>query len=219
MYNAVYDSITDAAFYKAENVTLVGKSGTAQIPNSYGGYLTGNYDYVRSFAGVFPYEEPRYIVYVAVKRYTGSYRNIAKMVTNVVEEISKYKNIVTLTTETDTSKIITMENFISKDLDTSISELSSRYLNVVAISNGKNIVKQFPPKGSTVLSGNKVFLVSDGNEITLPDFTGWSGSEVATYCSLANIKLIKTGYGNAVSQSIPPGTVMSSDMVLEVTLG
>ena len=219
MYNAVYDSITDAAFYKADNVTLVGKSGTAQIPNSYGGYLTGKYDYVRSFAGVFPYEEPRYIVYVAVKRYTGSYRNIANMVKNVVEEISKYKNIVTLTTETDTSKIITMENFISKDLDTSVSELSSRYLNVIAISNGKNIIKQFPPKGSTILSGNKVFLVSDGNEITLPDFTGWSGSEVETYCSLANIKLVKTGYGNAVGQSIPAGTVMSSDMVLEVTLG
>ena len=39
-------------------------------------------------------------------------------------------------------------------------ELEKHKLQVVSIGDGDTITKQFPEKGSTVLSGDKVFLVT-----------------------------------------------------------
>ena len=62
MYDVVYSGKTDAGFFKSNTVTMVGKTGTAQIADNTGRYMKGPYDYIRSFAGVFPYEDPQYII-------------------------------------------------------------------------------------------------------------------------------------------------------------
>ena len=49
----------------------MGKTGTAQIASPSGGYMTGEYDTIRSFAGFFPSENPEYIVYVAARHFEG----------------------------------------------------------------------------------------------------------------------------------------------------
>ena len=65
MYEVVYSGRTDAMFYKTENVTLIGKTGTAEMVGA-NGYMKGKYDFIRSFAGIFPYEDPQYIIYISV---------------------------------------------------------------------------------------------------------------------------------------------------------
>ena len=217
LHDVVYSGKTDAKYYESDNITLVGKTGTAQITGSNGGYLSGKYDYVRSFAGVFPYENPQYIIYVSVKRYDGVYRKFAEMVKKVVEEIAKYKNLTELIEEVDTDKIITLDNYISSDIQSVEEKLKKLNLSVVKLGNGKYIINQYPNKGTVVLAGSKLFLKTNGPEYTMPNITGWSVSEVNTLCKLLGLKLKSNGYGKVKSFSIAEGTKIVNGSSLEVT--
>lgn len=217
LHDVVYSGKTDAKYYESDNITLVGKTGTAQITGSNGGYLSGKYDYVRSFAGVFPYENPQYIIYVSVKRYDGVYREFAEMVKKVVEEIAKYKNLTELIEEVDTDKIITLDNYISSDIQSVEEKLKKLNLSVVKLGNGKYIINQYPNKGTVVLAGSKLFLKTNGSEYTMPNITGWSVSEVNTLCKLLGLKLKSNGYGKVKSFSIAEGTKIVNGSSLEVT--
>lgn len=216
LHDVVYSGKTDAKYYESDNITLVGKTGTAQITGNSGGYLTGKYDYVRSFAGVFPYENPQYIIYVSVKKYTGVYREFAEMVKKVVEEIAKYKNLTELIEQVDTNKIITLDNYISTDLTATEEKLKKLNLSLVKLGNGKYIINQYPNKGDIVLAGSKIFLKTNSSEYQMPDITGWSVSEVNTLCKLLNLKLKTIGYGNAKTSSIKAGTTITEGTNIEV---
>ena len=216
LHDVVYSGKTDAKYYESDNITLVGKTGTAQITGNSGGYLTGKYDYVRSFAGVFPYENPQYIIYVSVKKYTGVYREFAEMVKKVVEEIAKYKNLTELIEQVDTNKIITLDNYISTDLTATEEKLKKLNLSLVKLGNGKYIINQYPNKGDIVLAGSKIFLKTNSSEYQMPDITGWSVSEVNTLCKLLNLKLKTIGYGNVKTSSIKAGTTINEGTNIEV---
>lgn len=217
MYDVVYSGKTDAKYYKIDNLTLVGKTGTAQITGT-NGYMTGKYDYVRSFAGIFPYENPQYIIYVSVKRYDGNYKEFANMVTKVVEEIAKYKNLTELIEKVDNNKIITLDNYISTEVTITEEKLKKLNITIVKLGNGKYIINQYPTKGNTILSGNKLFLLTNSEEYTMPDITGWSSSEVKTLCKLLHLEVKTTGNGNVKSFSIAPGTKLVKGAKLEVIL-
>ena len=217
LYDVVYSGKTDAKYYQTENVTLIGKTGTAQITGSNGKYMTGKYDYVRSFAGVFPYEDPQYIIYVSVKKYDGNYKDFAQMVTKVVEEIAKYKNITEIIETVDTDKIIEINNYISASTATTEEKLKKLGLTIIKLGNGKYIINQYPEKG-TILAGNKVFLVTNDSEYYMPDITGWTSSEVITLCKLLNIEYSITGYGKVKQFNIEPNTKITNSTKLEITL-
>ena len=217
MYDVVYSGKTDAMFYKTENVSLIGKTGTAQLVGS-NGYATGTYDYIRSFAGMFPYEDPQYIIYVSVKKYTGSYRDFARMVKKVVEEIAKYKNITELIEKVDENKIITMNNYISTDATVTEEKLKALNLTIIKLGNGKYIINQYPEKGSTIIVGSKVFLLTNDEKYTIPNMIGWSSSEATTLCRLLGIKYKINGYGYVKEQSLEEGTEINEDTEISLTL-
>ena len=217
MYDVVYSGKTDAKFYKSDTVTMIGKTGTAQITGSSGGYLTGKTDYVRSFAGIFPYDNPEYIIYVSVKQYSGVYKEFASMVTNIVEEIAKYKNITDNTMKIDNSKIIKMDNYISKTVPESIEKLQTQGLNVISMGTGKYVINQYPKKDKKIPTGSKVFLITNG-ELTMPNIVGFSSNEAITICKLLNLNYTINGIGNVVSTSIPEGTPVTSEMPIEINL-
>lgn len=218
MYDVVYSGYTDAKFYQSDDITLVGKTGTAQITGSNGKYMTGKYDYIRSFAGVFPYEDPQYIVYVSVKQYTGSYKQFAETITGVVEEIAKYKNITESIEQIDQSKIIKLDNFISSDITSIEEKLKLLNLSIIKLGSGKYVINQYPEKGKTILAGNKLFLVTNSNEYQMPDIKGWSSNEVITLCKLLKINYQIEGFGRVDTFSIEPGTTLTNETKLEVTL-
>ena len=219
MYDVVYSGKTDAKFYQTDSVKLVGKTGTAEFVGANGQYLTGDYNYVRSFAGVFPYDDPQYIIYVSVKQYNGSYRDFAKMVSGVVEEIAKYKNITEQIDKVDSTKIVEMDNYISVNVNDAIEKLNLQRLIVICMGNGKYVVKQYPPKGKKLLIGNKVFIVTESDEYVMPDVIGWSSNELITLCKLLNIKYTVNGYGKVIGTNIETGATINSDTVIEINLG
>ena len=217
MHKMVYEGITDA--WIIDGLSLMGKTGTAQIASESGGYLDGEYDTIKSFGGIFPEEDPEYIVYVAARRFEGTSRNFASVVTSAIEEIAKHAKLTDETKEVDLSKVIDIDNYLSKDIGTVTTMLENKKIDVVVIGNGKYIINQYPIKNNTVLENGKLFLVTNGSEIKMPDMTGWSLSDVKNYCNLIGLNYEYSGYGYVVSQSLPIDTIIDpNNMMLSVQL-
>lgn len=206
-------------YWQIDNVSLMGKTGTAQIASPKGGYLTGTYDYIKSFAGIFPTDDPKYIVYVAGKKPETNLGSWAKVITTAIEEIASYAKLTENKSDADLSKIIKLDNYISTTLEETREKLNNKKIKLVVLGNGKYITNQYPLKNKTLLSGEKLFLLTNATEIKMENLTGWSLSEVKTYCDILNINLTTTGYGYVTSQSIEPGTIInSSDTTIEIEL-
>ena len=207
-------------YWQVDNVNLMGKTGTAQIASPTGGYLAGTYDYIKSFAGIFPTDDPKYIVYVAGKKPETNLGSWSKVITTAIEEIASYAKLTESKSDADPSKIIKLDNYISKNLDTTIEELKNKKINIITIGNGKYIINQYPLKNKTLLSGEKLFLLTNDKEIKMANLKGWSLSEVKTYCNLIGLSLEYSGYGYVISQSIEENAILDvNNMTLTIELG
>ncbi len=91
-------------------------------------------------------------------------------------------------------------------------------LTVIRLGNGKYIINQYPEKGSTILVGSKVFLLTNDETYTMPNMVGWSSSEATTLCHLLGIKYKISGYGFVKEQSVEEGTEINSDTEITITL-
>lgn len=206
-------------YWQVNNVSIMGKTGTAQIASPKGGYLTGTYDYIKSFAGIFPADDPKYIVYVAGKKPETNLGSWAKVITTAIEEIASYAKLTESKSDADPSKIITLDNYISKYLDTTLEELKNKKIDVIILGNGKYIINQYPLKNKTLLSGEKLFLLTNDKEIKMENLKGWSLSEVKTYCNLIGLNLEYNGYGYVINQSIEENAILDvNNMTLTIEL-
>lgn len=206
-------------YWQVNNVSIMGKTGTAQIASPKGGYLTGTYDYIKSFAGIFPADDPKYIVYVAGKKPETNIGSWAKVITTAIEEIASYAKLTESKSDADPSKIIALDNYISKYLDTTLEELKNKKIDVIILGNGKYIINQYPLKNKTLLSGEKLFLLTNDKEIKMENLKGWSLSEVKTYCNLIGLKLEYNGYGYVINQSIEENAILDvNNMTLTIEL-
>lgn len=206
-------------YWQVNNVSIMGKTGTAQIASPKGGYLTGTYDYIKSFAGIFPADDPKYIVYVAGKKPETNIGSWAKVITTAIEEIASYAKLTESKSDADPSKIITLDNYISKSLDATLEELKNKKIDVIILGNGKYIINQYPLKNKTLLSGEKLFLLTNDKEIKMENLKGWSLSEVKTYCNLIGLKLEYNGYGYVINQSIEENAILDvNNMTLTIEL-
>jgi len=215
MHDVVYDGLNK--YWQPNKTTMIGKTGTAQIASKSGGYLKGEYDYVRSFAGVFPEEEPKYIVYVAAKQIKTSAKSIAKELTKAVDDIVSRLGIEIKDDDIE-DKIINLNNYISAEIVSTVEDLKNKKLSVYVLGNGKYIINQYPLKNTKVLENSKIFLVTNDYNYVMEDMTNWSLNEVMTYANLLGIDITTSGYGKVTSQSISPGTLINKDMKLIVNL-
>ena len=213
MHDVVYSGKTDARYFKSNLVEVMGKTGTAQIANpSGGGYLTGDYDYVKSFAMLFPYDNPQYIIYFSIKQFQGAFKNAANAIVNIVDEIAKYKNLEQKTKESTNTNIITLDNFVNTDTLTTTDKLKLLGLNPIVLGNGNTIIKQYPNQDNKVLIGSKVFLKTNDSYV-MPNTIGYSKAELIALCHLLNLKYIINGSGKVASQSIPEGSIIPLETI------
>ncbi len=190
--------------YNMPGYGLIAKTGTAQIASTNGtGYLTGKYDYIRGFSGMFPKDDPEIIIYANVKRPRPNTANsLSYVVESVVENISKYYNIYDETQTNIEKTSYTLENYINKDLEKVKNKLEENSICVEVIGDGDKIISQYPGKDIKLTKGSKVFLKTNSSNIKIPNFKGWSKKDVLTYLNQANILYTTEGNGYLVSQSI-----------------
>ena len=217
MYDVVYHGVTNG-IWETKNVTTIGKTGTAQIASASGGYLTGAGNFIRSFAGIFPAEDPQYIFYVSAKQIDGGASAVAKVVTKAVESIANYANITSSPSEADLSQIITLKNYISKDVEDVKNTLEENNLVPIVIGNGTKVINQFPLNKTQVLQNSKVFLLTEQKEYIMPDIKNWSSNEIMSFCNLIGLKYEFEGYGRVEEYSIAKDTIIDLDGVLKVKL-
>ena len=205
-------------YWHVENVNVMGKTGTAQIAAPTGGYLTGTYDYIKSFAGIFPADDPKYIVYAVAKKPETNVSSWAKVITTAIEEIASYAKLTETKSDSDTSKLITLNNYMSTLLDTTVSNLEDKKIKLIILGDGKYIINQYPLKNKVLLAGEKLFLVTNSSNYKMEDLTGWSLNDVKAFATLLNITLEYSGSGYVTSQSIEKGTILDSNSILSIEL-
>lgn len=217
MHNVVYNGLS--TYWQPATVSLIGKTGTAQIASPKGGYQDGKYDVIKSIAGIFPEENPKYIIYVSAKKFVGSTKEYASCITKAVDEIANYANI-NYETETDKSpsKVVTVSNYLNKNINVAVDLVSAVGLTPVVIGSGDKVIKQSLENKTRTIIGEKVFLLTNSNEFVMPDMTNWTSSDAIIFSRLINIKYEISGYGKVISTSIAPGTVINLDDTLIVTL-
>lgn len=218
MYNTVNgtDIGTTGSAYKTDAVSVMGKTGTAQIyDNETGGYLKGDNAYIYSFSGMFPAEDPEYIIYAAIKKpNVGRSSILADAVKSVIESIVKYKNI---SNNEKTSDSLILDNYQNKKLDSVLDTINKYNINSIIIGDGDIIINQYPSQGEKVLTNDKLFLVTNGNNYIMPNIIGWSRKDVNTFCKFLDISCTFNGYGYVTKQSIKEKTLVEDNMTLEIT--
>ena len=212
MYNTVQLKTATGYGYYIEGFDVIGKTGTAQIAEK-GKYLTGDGNYVVSFAGMFPYDNPEIIIYSAIKKpKTHATKAIAPYVVDVIHNIAKYKNMYSEINEKKSSmQKYSIKSYISSDTDKAKEELNKMKMNIVLIGDGDKIINQYPSRGSTIITGDKIYLVTNSTKIEMPDITGWSLSDVRRFVEYCNINFEYSGHGYVVKQSIKPKTILKGE--------
>ena len=205
--------------YAIEGYQVAGKTGTAQIPGN-GGYLTGASNYIFSFLGMAPKDDPELIMYVAVQQpefkdsADGSIP-VSKIFNSVMKNSLQYLQIK----PSDQNIIETVPNLnvIGLPVDEATNKLTEKGMKVVVVGNGSNIINQIPAEKESLLSGEKVVLKTDG-ELTAPDMSGWSLRDVMKVAEVANMKLNSVGNGYVVKQNVKTGSPMKEGEFLIVDL-
>ena len=202
--------------YYIKGYDLIGKTGTAEIASSSGGYMKGSKNYVRSFAGLFPGNDPQIIVYVAASKMSST-KYLKTTVKNLVRNVGTYLNIYG-NVETQTTETVKIDSYTNMDTEVVKEKLTSSNVIPVVIGKGSKIIKQYPNKGSEINTKNKVFLLTNDTEYEMIDITGFSRSEVTTYANMLNLNVMFDGFGYVKTYNIKAGTKLNSGDSLEVKL-
>lgn len=203
--------------YAAKTVEVMGKTGTSEIPLD-GGYAEDQ-NIISCMLG-FPYEDPEYMVYFAyVSPETVYFNYDIKPIPDLIDRIALLENLTISEDEMSSGKYIEkyeMPSLLSQSMTDARRILEGYDLNVIEISDGSHVINQYPKAGDDVYSYQKVFLLSDGNSQTLPDFTGWTRKDVIDYWNLSGLSIRMEGFGVAYEQSIAAGS--SIDPSTEITI-
>ncbi len=216
MYDNVNFKHATGRYYNIKNFHVIGKTGTAQIAEN-GKYLTGNGNYIVSFAGMFPFEDPEIIIYTAIKK-PRTYLSYVTYpyVVDVLKNVAKYRNMFTDTDEDVKLQKYSLASYTSSNTISVKNELEKDGLKVILIGDGDKVIDQYPKATATVLTGDKVFLLTNGENNLMPNMKNWARSEVIKYAEMANIPLTINGYGYVVSQSIKSGEVVDGELVVNL---
>lgn len=206
--------------YELDDYSLAGKTGTSQIPDpETGGYMTGKGNYIYSFMGMAPKEDPELLIYVAVKQPELAPTEYgaepsAYIVKTVLENSLHYLDI-----QPDQEKDVDvnsteLEDVTGEDPKQAKEKLSKQHQRITVIGDGEEVVRMFPKPGSKTLPTQRIYLVTD--QPKMPDITGWSVRDVFNLADLFNLKVEQMGNGYVTKQSIKPGAKLKEDSYLVV---
>ncbi|MDY0396298.1 penicillin-binding transpeptidase domain-containing protein [Virgibacillus halophilus] len=212
--------------FSLKDYSVAGKTGTAQIPNADGGgYLTGYDNYIFSFLGMAPKDDPQLMMYVSVKqpkleKDDGSYElgsaPVSFIFNNVMENGLHYLDIEPDEKKEKSNSKIAMPDVTGESTVEAEKILKDKGLKPVVLGETGTITKTSIPAGTKLLQNEKVLLLTD--KPLMPDVTGWSLREVMQLSNLLELNLTTSGNGYVTSQSIKPGQSVKKHVKWNVKL-
>ena len=201
MYKVIYNDLyySTGASYRMDGYDLIGKTGTAQYTNPYTGrYYYDNVNYIRSFAGMFPKDDPEIIIYVATKK-TYTQKGVSNIVKGLVKDIANYRSI--FKNEETNATTFKIGDYSNQNLMMVLDNLKDKFKDIVVIGDGDKIVDTYP-KNKVVSKDEKIFILTNSKNIEIPDFIGYSKREVEIYKKLTGIDITLEGNGYVYEQNI-----------------
>lgn len=206
--------------FASKDYEVAGKTGTAQIANSSGGYSWGKNQFLYSFLGMAPQKNPELIMYVAVKKPQLKMTEVgseptAKIFNAVMGSSLKYLNVGSDKQEKiDSEKL---DNYVEQETTSATTAIKKAGFEPIVIGNGLAVAEQYPSSDDKLLKGSKVFLKTYG-EVTLPSFKGWSLRDLLAFKELSGLNIEIKGDGYVQKQSIPAGTILKEKQKVKVQL-
>lgn len=209
--------------YRLESYSVIGKTGTAEIPSADGpGYMSGKNDSIYSFIGMAPKDDPELMMHVSVTRPTledtqsGS-EPASFIFKNVMENGLHYLNI-----EPDKENGLTeleqveFPDIIGLKIDEVNKQLKKIKLTAKIIGTGKQVTDVNFNLGDKIYPNQDIIVITD--KPVMPNLTGWSKRSVLTLSDMLGFKVNLTGEGFVTKQSIKAGAELSEDTKLDVEL-
>ena len=109
-----------------------------------------------------------------------------------------------------------MPDFKNKKIEKVKTQLDSNKIHYIIIGGGDKVVKQTPEKNSTITTNDTIYLITNDNNIKVPNVVGLSSKVAKDLLQQLGIKVKLDGVGYVTEQSIAE----SSDITegLEITL-
>ena len=205
--------------YLLEDYEVAGKSGTAQVidPDG-GGYLKGDYQFLTSFIGYAPEDDPEVIVYYGVKLASKNKSDtwdigVMPGFNPLMERTLKYLTVGE--EDGESPEPVKIEDYTGKMIS-DVPAAANDSIQTIILGDGEEVVDHYP-KNDKLLPYETFFIKTDG-QLKMPDLTGLSKREVIMFGDFAGMDVTVEGEGYVNGQSIDPGIVLEDGQELKVTL-
>ena len=201
--------------YKMAGYDLIGKTGTASIFNyEEGRYYTGNYDYIYSFSGLYPGDDPELIIYMALKMPKDNRGHVSNAVKDIVVNLSKYYNIELTNYESDSGYMI--QDYTNKNIDSVKSVLDDNNIKYIVLGDGDRVINQYPNKRITLYKGDRIVLLTNKYNKKMIDFKGMSYKDASNILKLMGVEYELDGYGYVYEQNIGVSNIIDKKVLLKL---
>ncbi len=210
-----------------EGYRIAGKTGTAQVPKADGGYYDDQY--IASFIGFAPANDPQIALYVAIKNpqsSNGYYGGViaAPLFGEMMKDILRYQKIPA---QLDVQKPVqntdvTVPEVMGMMAETAIAQLRAVGLHAVQEGpEGGTVIEQIPAPGVVLAEGQSITIKteitqSSSLEVVVPDVQGLSMREAGNRIGMAGLRIEIEGSGLAVSQDPPADSKVKRYSVIKV---
>lgn len=207
--------------FQINDYSVAGKTGTAQIPDPEGGYLKGKENYLFSFLGMAPKNNPELMMHVSVTQPKLTDTQVGSDVTSliftrVMSNSLKYLNIEPDKTNEGEIEAIAMPKVLdekTKDVEKKLKQLNIHYK---LIGDGDKIIASTVSESTELLRNNTVMLIT--SQPTMPDLTGWSKREVLELGQILDIPIEAKGDGFVTKQNIKVSEKITKQTKLKIEL-
>ena len=217
----VTDDGASGARFKVGGVDLLMKTGTGQIYNTDLGKYDSDY-HTSSIMAAAPANDPKIMVYYGlVSPNITSYS--AEPFKKIVRDTLQTCGISTTpTNDTQESyeawESYEMPSLVNHTIDYAHEKMKDKKVHLEVIGDGSSVIEQYPDASVTINSNDRVFVLTNGNKITMPNMSGWTRKDLTVFWQLTGISIKTSGYGKVTSQNVEEGTTISTDTKIEVNL-